>query len=175
MIVPDRIRNEVRDRLWVEADGLDWAKLSTNDKARWYTRWTESAEIGGRLAAFMDPRQIRVYLKDTLLKAYTQERMADPRRIYRVLRLADDTASVETYIKPHGVRLGDGRVIAWSKATDWKLTLLAIFERAFHDSSFDPHAAVLFQSATKHPTSEAREVVEEVARRLGVARVVWLD
>ena len=175
MIVPGQVRNEVRDRLWAEADRLDWAKLSTNDKARWFTRWTKSAEIGGKLAAFMDPRQIRVYLKDTLLKGYARERMADPQRIFRILRLSNETETVETYIKPHGVRLDDGRIIAWSKAMDWKLTLLAIFERAFEDTSFTPHAAVLFQSATKHTTAEAREIVEEVARRLGVARIIWLD
>ena len=101
--------------------------------------------------------------------------MADPQRIYRVLQLSDETEIVEKYIKPHGVRLDDGRVIAWSKATDWKLTLLAIFERTFDDTSLAPYAAVLFQSAAKHVTAESRQVVEEVARRLGVAQIVWLD
>lgn len=175
MTIPEKIRSEIRDHLWGEADRLDWANLSAKEKARHYSQWTEAVEIGGKLGAYMDPRQIRVYLKDTLLKSYTRDRMVDPSRIYRVLNIPPKIESIETYIKPHGRRLPDGKVIAWSKATEWKLTILAVFERAFGHTSFIPHAAVLLQASTKHADPASRELVENAAKRLGLECIVWLD
>jgi hypothetical protein len=175
MTIPEGIRNTIKDLLWQEADRLDWANLSATEKARYYSQWTEATDIGGQLGVYMDPRQIRVYLKDTLLKSYTRDRLADPNRIFRVLGIEPSVKSVQSYIKPHGRRLSDGRIIAWSRATEWKLTLLAVFERAFAQASFTPYAAVLLQSSTKYASSGSRAVVEDAAIRLGLDRIVWLD
>src|SRR5262245_39228591 len=113
MSLPERIRDEVKELLWHEADRLGWSSLSANDKARYYTIWTEAEKIGGRLAGFMDPRQVRVYIKDTLLKSYTRERLDNEGRVYRILGLPADSPAVASYIKPHGRRLSDGRQIVW--------------------------------------------------------------
>jgi hypothetical protein len=123
----------------------------------------------------MDPRQIRVYLKDTVLKSYAQNQLSDPEKIYHVLGVGSDVVSVEEYVKPHGRRLSDGRVISWSKATDWKLTLMAVFERSNVNVRYTSFAAVLLQSSSKFPNQTARATVEEAAKRLGLCRIVWLD
>jgi hypothetical protein len=168
------VREDVRKQLWEEADRLEWSALSAKDKARYYTIWTETTQLGGRLAAFMDPRQVRVYIKDTLLKAYTRERFSDPVRVFRVLGLPLDARWIETYIKPHGRRLADGRQIAWSRATEWKATLLALHERAYEYGGM-PYGAVLFEARTKHADPSARAVVESAREKLGIERLVWLD
>jgi hypothetical protein len=174
MGIPDNIKEEVRKRLWDEADRLEWSALSASDKTRYYSAWTETADIGGKLAAFMDARKVRVYIKDTLLKPYTRERSADEKPMFRILALPPDTKPVTTYIKPHGRRLFDGREIAWSRAAEWKATLMALHERAFEHHG-TPFAAVLFESATKHGEARSRATVEDAARKLGIERVVWLD
>jgi hypothetical protein len=148
--------------------------LSASEKARQYTIWTETPELGGRLAAYMDPRQVRVYIKDTLLKAYTRKRMADPRRIFRILGLPIDIEVVDIFIKPHGRRLRDGRIIAWSNGTEWKATLMALHERAFHARGC-PFAGILFEASTKFPDAQSRVVVETAAALLRVERLVWFD
>lgn len=175
MSVPDDLRNEIKDRLWEEADRLVWSGLPAAQKARQYTIWTETPAVGGRLAAVMDPRKVRVYIKDTLLKAYTRERMAHAARPFLVLGLPPETPSVAEYIKPHGRRLSDGRLVAWSKATEWKDTLLALHERAFETTGARPYAAVFFEAATRHPDPTSRAVVEDAARKLGVEKIIWLD
>ena len=168
------VRDEVRDLLWAEADRLLWASLSFADKSRYYTIWTENPLIGGKLARHMDPRQVRVYIKDTLLKAYTRERLSDPAPVLRLLALPPETAFAEEYIKPHGRRLTDGRQIAWSRATEWKATLMALHERAFAHRG-KPFGAVLFEAGTRHADPPAREVVEDARVKLGVERIVWID
>ena len=174
MSMPTKIRDEIKDRLWREADRLEWPSLPANDKARYYSIWTEQMDIGGRLAGFMDPRQVRVYIKDTLLKPYTRERLADERPVFKILGLLGETQTVATYIKPHGRRLIDGREVAWSRASEWKATLMALHERAFEHHGA-PFAAVLFESSTKHDGARERASVEDAAKKLGIQKVVWLD
>jgi hypothetical protein len=145
MNLPKQVRDKIVDLLWSEADRLNWSNLSAQDKARLYSQWTESSEIGGQLGAYMDPCKVRVYLKDTILKSYTRVRLSGPGQVYRVLDVDPDVVSVEEYIKPHGRRLPDGRVIAWSKASDWKPTLMTVFERAAVDPRYGPFAVILLQ------------------------------
>src|SRR4051794_17628797 len=108
MSIPDPVREEIKQYLWKEADRLEWSALPASDKAKYYSMWTEAAEVGGRLASFMDARKVRVYIKDTLLKPYTRERLSDEKRVFRILGLPPESETVLSYIKPHGRRLIDG-------------------------------------------------------------------
>lgn len=175
MSVPDALRREIKDLLWHYADELGWVALTDADKAKWYGIWTESADVGKRLAPFLDPRKVRVYIKDSLLKPYTRERMSDMAPIARLLGIPEDVMVSREFIKPHGRLLSDGRVIAWSKAEDWKLTLMAVYERAFTARGARPFGVALVEASTKHPDLDSREVVEEAARRLQIERLVWKD
>jgi hypothetical protein len=174
MMVPDWLRDEVTSRLWEEAERLNWHTLPPSSKSKYYTMWTETEAIGGRLAGFMDARQVRVYIKDTLLKAYTRERYADPSPAMKSLGLASDSPVSVSYIKPHGRLLRDGRQIAWSRATEWKATLMALHERSLEQGG-QPYGVVLFEAATKHSDAESRVVVDSAAQKLGIERVVWVD
>ena len=173
MTIPLKVRNEIKEQLWREADRLDWSSLSASDKSRYYTNWTETTDIGGRLGSYMDPRQVRVYIKDTLLKAYTRETSANPALAFRVLGIEADVKIIETYIKPHGRLLANDRQVAWSKANDWKATLMALHERAFLKGR--PFGAVLTEASAKFSSVSDRAVVEDAARKLGIAKLVWLD
>lgn len=173
MTVPTVLRRQISDRLWAEADRLNWSSLSTSDKSRYYTIWTETEELGGVLGRYMDPRQVRVYIKDTLLKPYTRTTSANPDKIYRVLGIPDTEKVVATFIKPHGQLLSDGRYVAWSKASAWKATLLALHERAFEGGI--PYAVVLTHAAAKFALPSQRAVVESAANKLEIERLVWLD
>lgn len=174
MSIPIAIRDEVKAILWREADRLEWPSLSATAKAKYYTIWTETKSIGGRLSGFMDPRQVRVYIKDTLLKSYTRDRLSNQNDVFRILRLPPDIPFSSTYIKPHGRLLSDGRQIAWSRATEWKAVLMALHERAFWDGG-SPYAAVLFEAGTKHMDKKSREIVESAAHKLGITKLVWID
>lgn len=173
MSVPAKIREDMRARLWSEADRLNWVTLSASDKSRYYTIWTETEDLGGRLGQYIDPRQVRVYIKDTLLKAYARESSATHDLAFRVLGISPDTVTVERYIKPHGRLLEDQRHIAWSRASEWKVTLMALHERAFENGI--PFGAVLTEAGAKYPSGEDRAVVESAAEKLGIHRLVWLD
>jgi hypothetical protein len=91
----------------------------------------------------MDSGKVRVYIKDTLLKDYAGHRLADDVAPLRALGFSSPFAEAEeTYVKPHGRRLLDGRIVCWGRAEDWKSILMALHERAYVRESARPHAAV---------------------------------
>lgn len=174
MSVPDGVREELRERLWHSADSLDWLRLSARAKSRHYGDWTGASDVGGILARYMDVGQVRVYIKDTLLKPYTRERMADASRPLRVLDVPASEV-VASYIKPHGRLLTGGRIICWGRADDWKSVLMALHERAHAEPGSEPFAAVLTLSAARFSSNAERGVVDDAARKLVIQRLVWLD
>ena len=174
MTVPGGVRVPIRKRLWAIADDIAWQSLPVPSKTTYYESWTRDPEIGGVLERYMDRRRVRVYLKDTIMKNYGQSRLADPSRPCRVLDLGTDVHMVETYEKPHGRRLADGRVICWGRADDWKNVLMAIHERSFPGSR-DPFGVVFMSATGKYHQEDTRAIVADAASKLGIERVVWLD
>ena len=175
MSVPDGIRDELRTRLWETADRIGWMSMSATAKSKCYEGWTRDPAVGGLLSRYIDGGQVRVYLKDTLLKDYARSRLADESRPLRVIGVDDGVARVYTYIKPHGRRLADGRVICWGRADDWKSVLMAVHERAYAKKGVRPFAAVLMQPKGRLHEDRVRELVEDTAKKLGIDTVVWLD
>lgn len=179
MRVPDDVRVGMRRKLWAVAEAVDWARLSWVEKSAHYEAWSRDPEVGGQLGHYMDQRQVRVYIKDTVMKGYGRSTLADPSGAMRVLGLlATGTVPaptvVQEYQRPHGRRLSDGRVIAWGKAKDWKAILMSIHERAFEAKDGRPYGAVLSAAVGRFTEDDTRRLVTDAATRLGIERLVWL-
>jgi hypothetical protein len=41
MMLPEKIRDDIRDRLWAIADELGWSALGDGERAKYYERWTK--------------------------------------------------------------------------------------------------------------------------------------
>jgi hypothetical protein len=174
MSLPEGIREEVRGRLWRIAESIGWAYLSPGAKARYYEGWTRDPEIGGVLGRYMDKGKVRVYLKDTVLKDYTRRTIADEARPLRSLGVEGPRAIAERYIKPHGLRLDDGRVVAWGRADDWKLVLMALYERTSGQPGAKAFGAVLLNATGRFDEPRIQAMIETAAERLGILHVAWL-
>ena len=175
MMIPDNIRVSLREKLWCTADELSWASLNDAERSRIYERWTKDPAIGGELSHFMDPRKVRVYIKDSLIKPYERARLlASEAEIWCALDIEAPTAVAQTFIKPHGCRLEDGRVICWGKSRDWKLILMAVFERGRSKHEGRPFGAVLLETG-KTSASSARNLVKDASTCLGIEKLAWLD
>jgi len=172
--VPDSIRSEVLQRLAKVADDVGWLSLPAVTKSRYYTNWASDPAIGGRLARFLDPDRVRLYIKDALMKPYARERRGgDAAAIFALLGIPKEVAVTRSFIKPHGCLLADGRVICWGRANTWKLVLMAVYERAYDEKGAAPHAAALTQAAFHFGDDTARAVVQAAADKLGLAALAW--
>ena len=175
MTVPDAIRDDIKARLWTAADSLRWSRLPDTDRAKQYELWTRDPEIGGRLGHFMDPRRVRVYIKDSVIGPYERSQLSRlESEVWRLLSFAAPGTAAECYIKPHGRRLRDGKIVCWGNSRDWKLILMAVFERAHARPGSETFGAVLVESGR---TSEERRrrLIRDAASRLGIQELAWLD
>ncbi len=173
MNVPDDIRVSLKKRLWKIADDIDWLALGPVEKTQYYENWARDPEIGGVVSHFLDVRQIRLYIKDTLLRRYPQARLGDTRKPYRLLSICESTESSQSFTRPHGRLLTDGRVISWGRADNWKLVLMATHERAFQAKKGIPFGVLLMQASARYGTAESRAVVTDAASKLGIQAVAW--
>src|SRR5690242_10311638 len=110
MSLPKSVRTTLKAMLWDEADTKGWNNLTAGGKAKLYEQWTRDPEIGGVLRNYMDVGQVRVYIKDTLLKDYGRMSLSNPAQPLQAVDLAENATFVDRYIKPHGRRLRDGRI-----------------------------------------------------------------
>jgi hypothetical protein len=122
----------------------------------------------------MDPRAVRVYIKDTLLKSYGREKLNEHQAL--VLRVTghDKVEIVEEFVKPHGFQCVDGSLVAWGRADDWKVLLGSLFERA-RVTKDGLLTAVFFRAAPRFVRPASRELVEAAAGCLGVKHCIWFD
>lgn len=172
--IQPQIRDAIQAKLWAECDERGWIWLPYAERAPFYERWTKDPAIGGQLAHMMDPRAVRVYIKDTLVKPYVRERLLGSEElVLGALQINLEISAVRRYIKPHGVKLEDGRVLCWGRSREWKSILLAIFERGTA-SDASPFGGVLVESGqTEAPAKRA--LVRDAATRLGIVCLEWLD
>jgi hypothetical protein len=174
-IVPSDIRNQVRDRVWREAREIGWIEMSLPDKATQYSHWVSDPEVGGLLARFMEPRAIRVYLKDTIVKQFVVSERRDSTLARVALRIAEGAEIVREYEKPSGIAFSDGKVIAWGRADDWKTIVTAMHERLFGRPGLVSHGVVFAKAVPRYQQAPQRALVEDAARKLGIQSVVWID
>ncbi|HZZ80579.1 MAG TPA: hypothetical protein VFE62_18895 [Gemmataceae bacterium] len=173
MNLPEKTRDQLRQRLWRIADEMDWLALGLTEKTQYYENWTKDPEVGGVLQRYMAVGQIRVYIKDSLLKDYPSARRADQEKPFRILRLDAKVVVTRIFIKPHGRLISDGRIICWGRAADWKSILMAAFERSFTTKSSRAYAVLLTESSGKFAETKVRAAVAEAAKRLQIEKLVW--
>ena len=175
MRIPDDVRDRLRDLVWSRADKLGWSGLNDAERARRYEQWTRDPEIGGALAHYMDARKVRVYIKDSLLKPYERARLSGTeQQILGRLGIPADSKVALRYIKPHGIAFADGKIVSWGNSRDWKLVLMAMFERAASRPGSSSFGTVLLENG-KTGDATTRKLVLEAATRLGIKRMEWID
>lgn len=173
--VPPAVRESLREKLWRQCDDLGWMSLHDTERAQHYELWSREPSIGGQLAQVMDPRKVRVYIKDSLIKPYVRARVSlSEADVRQLLGLTGGDVAVHVYIKPLGARFEDGRIIGWGRSRDWKSILMAVFERAHQEATFSPFGIVLIESGTTQ-TPNSRNLIRDAAQRLGISHLSWLE
>lgn len=174
MSVPVDVRKAVSELLWEQADELDWVCLNNFQKSEQYKIWAQDDRIGVVLSRYMPLERVHPYIKDSLLKPYAKSKKPEVVDILRLLQ-CHDSVVVEDYIKPHGFRLDDGRIICWGRAVDWKIVLLALFERSKELSLFKPYAAVLSESNGRFSSVSYQSMIREASELLGIKILFFLE
>lgn len=173
--MPDDVRDRMKKLIWARAEELGWSDLNDAERSKYYEQWTTEKELGGKLAHYMDPRRVRVYIKDSLLKPYERARLSGTEaQILSSLGISPGIEIEQRYIKPHGIRFADGRVVSWGNSRDWKSVIMAMFERAMLAPGSRPFGMALVESG-KTAEPKMRKLVKAAARKLDIEKLEWID
>jgi hypothetical protein len=173
--IPLKTKKEIHTRVWADADTVNWLRLGDQEKSRQYEKWIVDANVGGVIGQFVDQRNIRVYLKDSVMKPYSRERTKGVAVIFRLLGIPETEECRLEWIKPHGRILFDHRCICWGPAKDWKSIILSVYERAYRNPSAIAYAAVFVGPLGKMAQVAEQKLVADVAKKLGLKKIVWGD
>lgn len=172
--IPLKIKKEIHERVWARADKVVWIRLGDQEKSRQYEEWIRDPLVGGVLGQFIDSRNVRVYLKDSVMKSYSRERINETSAAFAALSLNENDSRLK-FIKPHGIVFFDKKCVCWGPAKDWKSIVLSVFERSHRNPPAVPHAAIFLGPLGKMAQRSEQRLVEEVAHRLGLEFVIWED
>lgn len=170
MAVPSDVKTALSKIIWKEADELDWTHISIHQKAVQYKFWAQDERIGQVLSRYMPIERVHPYIKDSMLKAYANSKKLHAKVVLGFLHL-DSSARAAKYKQPFGIRLDDGKIVCWGRALDWKIILLAIFERSLERSSYSAHSVILTDSHGKFASTKFQGIVKEAARKLEIDSV----
>lgn len=174
MKVPADVMQRMRELLWRLAEEADWNQLTDVDKGTYYRNWVADPKIGGVLSQYIGVNAVKTYIKDAVLKVYARRSREDAKTPLIKIGLNPASKIAQRYIKPHGIKLVDGKIVCWGRSKQWKSVLMALHERSFADVDSVPYGAVLLEASDGFGDNAARAVVVAAATKLGIRKVVWV-
>lgn len=173
MAIPEETRQMVYERVWSKADSIGWNGLTITEKTEQYRNWAVSDEVGGVLSKYMDVERVHPYIKDSIIKAYSKSTSLSVDKALNLAGIQNDNHTVvEKFIKPFGVRLSGNDIILWGRAVDWKIVLLAMFEKTY-GNDYIPKCAILTNCFGKFDTTYFEGLINSAAAKFGIQSVIY--
>jgi hypothetical protein len=72
MRIPREVEIKVVTRLYEDAERLDWAHLTPQQRSAQYAKWVDDPNVGGRLRKFLSAGDARVWIKDGPMKEWSR-------------------------------------------------------------------------------------------------------
>lgn len=94
MKIPDNVFKAIQKVLWEKADEIGWETLADQQKSTMYENWIKDPNIGGVISRYITSSNVRVYIKDTIMKPYDRERIGEFSPLIRMLGLPEDCKSI---------------------------------------------------------------------------------
>ena len=174
MKIPETLRDETRRKLWSIADDINWLSLTIQEKAKYYESWTTDKNFGGVLGRYMDAREIRMYIKDMLMRPYSHEKFQDEKTPMKLLHMPSDLNIVESYVSPFGRLFENGEMIFWGQAKDWRSIFMSSFERAYMEKK-KIYGIVLFNVNGKFCENIHQEMIRSASKKLGINNLKFVS
>ncbi|WP_435590810.1 hypothetical protein [Nocardia sp. bgisy118] len=181
--MPKTIQVQVATELYQRAEDIDWDLLTDRERAQYYAKWVDDAEIGGILASYLPVGDIRVWIKDGPMKEYVRAlegigtyaacatKRFPPHDTLVRQGLGDSWALVPKSVKekPMHCVATDGehkRYVCWGAPHTFKDLIWAALGEAVHSSETP---LVVVTTRTGHPQlTQHQDFQKAVAERCGL-------
>ena len=178
--IPRHVREEISRSILKRAVEVGWEDLANSKRSAYYEEWAASPDIGGRLADYVPPERIRVWIKDGPMKEFKRAKRglgpyADlaPKAQNREQEITEkafgqdwNVVDGSVNVKPNkfDVQRDDERItILWGTRIDLKHLVWAWLNHPYPE-----HCRLVLVNTQSEPlTSAARTKHDILANRLG--------
>ena len=161
-------KRNIRRRVHQLADAADWMHLTVEQRRALYEKWSADPGVGGALGQVMQPTQVRVYLKDTLMKSYFRAKRTRLPELLSAMSLPLDGVT-RRFTAPTAILTEGPRLYTLTPAIHWKIALMNTFERASSVAGLKRNLLLIERHTTgKFVDSAYRRMIEGVAQRLEI-------
>jgi hypothetical protein len=167
------IKESVKKKLHAIADKIDWVHLTISERKQYYEAWTKDPEIGGALSSILEPSQVRVYLKDTIMRSYSENQRIGLQDLIISLNISCSEV-IRRYEKPETILCADNQLFTLVIAKDWKTAIMNAFERGQEIKRLSTNEVFVIDHTTGRFVDKSyRQLIEDAAKRLNI-KVHWI-
>ena len=171
--IPDNISKEIRERVFQEADRVNYLARNTTDNNIFITNLVALAEVEGKLCQFINKSDIRTYIKDGILHRYSEQK-AKKNRPDKLEPIITQLMGIDVYFSEYEIKsqinlfkspanccfivVADGTILKWETAL--RKALLYITAKPLSDQKNMKTSIILtlFARNQKVPPSDMRHL-----------------
>lgn len=166
-------KQQIIDRIFAIADQVDWMYLPQPAKRLYYEEWTSDPQIGGVLAEIVGQENVRVHLKDTIMKLYARSRQPELPALLEAMSVHYDEIT-RKYEKPDAILCDGIALYTIAPAKQWKTSLMSAYERAYDARGLTKNLLFFTEHVTGRFVDRSyQEMIEAAGLKLGV-QVQWV-
>jgi hypothetical protein len=184
--IPRKVRKEIRDFAFAEADKHQYLLKSKNENAAFLDRLVKHQKVGGRLREYMPEERVKSYVKDAVINKYSKRERVLPRDITSLISKRYRGVVHEiSYDKEKAVslhRIEAGPVVAASRSAyiKWetglrKLLLYVAAAPGLPPSDGTPMKLLLIIYQHGNPVNQSDRSLTERGLNLVDVDCAWVD
>lgn len=173
-MIPNNIKHDIKIAVFRKADAHDYMNRTRPENRRFMQDLVEDAEVGGKLASFMEKSEIKTYIKDGILNAYSKAKLGPPEDLKDVLKreVGDECEEIEYLSKNVWLYSGkDGMayIVACGTYLKWESALRKALENVACLKK-DTHSEIILVLSiqARHATTPDMELTKKALTRIGV-------
>lgn len=169
----NNIKLKITKEIYAIADEIDWLHLTISERQKHYEIWTADPNIGGQLEEVIDPRRVRVYLKDTIMKQYSKSKRPDLKKLLSQYSITYEKITRE-FSKPVSLLCDTRDLYTLAVAKEWKTAIMSAFERGYSVRNLRQNKIFITDHTIGRFVDQSyRTLIQTAGYKLGI-EIVWV-
>lgn len=173
-MIPANIKHDIKVAAFHKADTHDYMNRTRPENRRFMQDLVEDADVGGKLASYMEKSEIKTYIKDAILNAYSKEKMGPPDDLREILKreAGEECEEIEYLSKNvwlYSGNSGTAYIVACGTYLKWESALRKALENvACLKKDASSEIVLVLSIQARHATTPDMELTKKALTRIGV-------
>jgi hypothetical protein len=173
-MIPTKIKHDIKISVFQKADAHDYMNRTRPENRLFMQDLVEDADVGGKLASYMEKSEIKTYIKDAILNAYSKTKLGPPEDLKEILKreVGEDCEEIEDLSKNVSLytgKSGKAYIVACGTYLKWESALRKALENvACLRKGAQSEVVLVLSIQTRHATTPDMELTKKALAGIGV-------